>query len=95
LLRQECLKKRVVKVTVKKTQVYEWNKRFRDGYETAGFFCKDKAPAYRSLVVTEYVAEHNVKASEHLPHSPDLSRLDFFLFPRLRSVIEGQRFAVA
>jgi hypothetical protein len=42
-----------------------------------------------------YVAEQNVKALEHLPYSPDLSRLNFFLFPRLRSGIEGQRFAIA
>jgi hypothetical protein len=38
-------------------------------------------------------AEQNVTALEHPPYSPDLSRLDFFLFPRL-SVIEG-RFAIA
>jgi hypothetical protein len=50
LLYQDCLKKSVVKVAVNKTQVYEWHKRFRDGHETAGFFCTTKHQRIGSIV---------------------------------------------
>lgn len=55
----------------------------------------DNAPAHRSLLVRNYLAKHNVTTLEHPPYSPDLAPADFFLFPRLKSSLKGQRFTDA
>jgi hypothetical protein len=59
------------------------------------WFLLHNAPVHRSLVVKKYLAKLNVTALEHQPYSPQLSLVDFFLFPRLKSVFKGQHFACA
>jgi hypothetical protein len=44
-------------------------------------------------VVKKYSAKHNVMVLEHRPHSLDLSPPDFFLFPQLKNVLKGKKFA--
>jgi hypothetical protein len=41
------------------------------------------------------LAKHSVTALEHPPYSTDLPPLDFFLFPGLKPVLEGQTLARA
>jgi histone-lysine N-methyltransferase SETMAR len=53
------------------------------------------APAHRSVLVKDFVAQNNVTILEHPPYSPDLTATDFYLFPRLKSALKGRRFSEA
>jgi hypothetical protein len=55
---------------MKKTQVYEWHKYFRNGHATDVFIVQDNASAHRSLVVKKYLAKNNATALDHPPCSP-------------------------
>jgi hypothetical protein len=44
------------------------------------FLVHDNAPAHRSLVVKQYLAKHNVTASEHPQNFPDSSPPEFSCF---------------
>jgi hypothetical protein len=59
------------------------------------FLLHDNAPAHRSLSVKNFVTMKNLTTLEHNPHSPDLAAADFYLFPRLKSAMKGQRFCDA
>lgn len=52
----------------------------------------DNAPAHTAIKVTEYLAKNSTAVAPHPPYSPDLAPNDFFLFPRLKSTLKGQRF---
>ncbi|KAJ4428902.1 hypothetical protein ANN_25896 [Periplaneta americana] len=52
----------------------------------------DNSPAHRAIIVKNFLARHNITALDHPPYSPDLSPPDYFLFPRLKSHLKGQRF---
>jgi histone-lysine N-methyltransferase SETMAR len=54
---------------------------------------QDKAPARTALSVKQFLAEKQIAVLEHLPYSPDLAPCDFFLFPKVKSVLKGTRFA--
>ena len=43
----------------------------------------DNALAHKSTMVQEYLTESGLDVSDHPSYSPDLSPLDFWLFPRL------------
>jgi transposase len=43
--------------------------------------------------VHQFLAQRGVPVLEHPPYSPDLAPADFFLFPRLKSIMKGARFA--
>jgi len=53
----------------------------------------DNAPAHNALSVRQFLAEKNITVLEQPPYSPDLAPCDFFLFPKLKGVIKGTRFA--
>lgn len=53
----------------------------------------DNAPAHTAIRVRQFLAQHNVTVIDHPPYSPDLAPADFFLFPRLKSVLKGARFS--
>jgi histone-lysine N-methyltransferase SETMAR len=53
----------------------------------------DNAPAYSSLRVSQFLAQKDISAMDHLPYSPDLAPADFWLFPKLKSVMKGKRFS--
>ena len=51
------------------------------------FLLHDNAPAHRSVLVKDYLANSNVTTLEHPPYSPDLPSADSYLFPRLKSAL--------
>jgi hypothetical protein len=54
---------------------------------------QDNAPAHTALSVKQFLAEKQIAVLEHPPHSPNLAPCDFFLFPKVKSVLKGTRFA--
>jgi transposase len=52
----------------------------------------DNAPAHRSALVKNFLANKNMTTMEHAQHSPDLVPADFYLFPRLKSALKARRF---
>jgi transposase len=55
------------------------------------FFLHDNAPAHRSLLVKDFLANNKATRLERPPYSPDLAAVDFYLFPRLKSALKGRR----
>ena len=53
----------------------------------------DNAPAHCAIRVHQFMAQRGVPVLNHPPYSPDLVPADFFLFPRLKSIMKGTRFA--
>jgi histone-lysine N-methyltransferase SETMAR len=53
----------------------------------------DNAPPHRAIRVHQFLAQRRVPVVDHPPNSPDLAPADFFLFPRLKSIVKGARFA--
>ena len=52
----------------------------------------DKASSYKCEVVKSFLASEKVKVLNHPPYSPDLSPCDFFLFPRLKKMLSGNKY---
>ena len=52
----------------------------------------DNAPAQASLLIREFFTKHETTVVPQTPYSPYLVPADFFLFPKLRSALEGRRF---
>ncbi len=52
----------------------------------------DNAPAHKALLTRARLVETGVKLLRQPPYSPDLAPVDFWLFPRLKQVLWGQRF---
>jgi len=42
--------------------------------------------------VQQFLAKHGTAKLQQPPYSPDLAPCDFFLFPRLKKVLKGNRF---
>ena len=53
---------------------------------------QDNAPAHKSLVAIFAVHDCSFKLIDHLPYSPVLARLDYFLFPNLKKHLAGKRY---
>jgi transposase len=53
---------------------------------------QDKAPAHNALYVKQFLANKNITVLEHPPYSPDLAPSDFYLFPKIKSVLIGTHF---
>jgi histone-lysine N-methyltransferase SETMAR len=53
----------------------------------------DNALARSSLRVSQCLAGKGTSALAHPPYSPDLAPSDFWLFPKLKSVMKGKRFS--
>jgi transposase len=56
------------------------------------FLLHNNAPAHRSVLVKNFLAKNIVTTLEHPPYSPDPATADFYLFPRMKSALKGQRF---
>jgi hypothetical protein len=52
----------------------------------------DNAPAHKKLHIKHFLAQKLITEMEHLPCSLDLAPYDFWLFPKIKSAIKGQRF---
>ena len=44
------------------------------------------------LISVRFLASEKVKVLNHPPYSPDLSPCDFFLFPRLKKMLSGNKY---
>jgi len=55
------------------------------------FLLHDNAPAHRSVLVKDFLTKNKVATLEHAPYSPDLTPMDFYLFPRLKLALKGRR----
>ena len=53
---------------------------------------QDKAPAQNALSVKQFLANKNITVLAHPPYSPDLAPRDFYLFPKIKSVLKGTHF---
>jgi hypothetical protein len=42
--------------------------------------------------VSQFLAGKGISAMDHLPESPELAPADFWLFPKLKSVLKGEGF---
>jgi len=51
------------------------------------------APVHDALRVCEFQAKNSITKVDHPPYSPDLALCDFWLFPKLKNALKGQRFA--
>ena len=52
----------------------------------------DNASSRKCEVVKSFLASEKVKVLNHPPYSPDLSSCDFFLFPRLKKMLSGNKY---
>lgn len=55
-------------------------------------FHQDNAPAHKSSVAMAAIEDAGFELMEHPAYSPDLAPSDFYLFPRLKEHLRGQRF---
>ena len=53
---------------------------------------RNNAPAHTSHLVQQFLAKHGTAQLQQLPHSPDLTPCDLFLFPTLKKVLKGHLF---
>ncbi|KAG5306013.1 MOS1T transposase, partial [Acromyrmex insinuator] len=56
------------------------------------FLLHDNAPAHTAILVAQFLAKRKVTVITHPPYSPDLAPADFFLFPKLKNAMKGDRF---
>ena len=52
----------------------------------------DNASSHKCEVVKSFLASEKEKVLNHPPYSPDLSPCDFFLFPRLKKMLSGNKY---
>ena len=51
----------------------------------------DNASSHKCEVVKSFLASEKVKVLNYPPYAPDLSPCDFFLFPRLKKMLSGNK----
>jgi len=52
----------------------------------------DNAPAHMALSVREFLATKQITVLEHPAYSPDLAPSDFFVFPKIKKILNGGHF---
>ena len=52
----------------------------------------DNASSHKCEVDKSFLASEKVKVLNHPPYSPDLNPCDFFLFPRLKKMLSGNKY---
>jgi hypothetical protein len=70
-------------------------KRLQKWRTSSWFLLHDDTTALRSVFVRDFLAKNNVATLEHLSYTPDLSTIDFYLFPLLKSAVKGWQFCDA
>jgi transposase len=78
----EVLRKLLERLRRKRTEL--WRNRW--------ILHQDNAPANNALSAKRFVANKNITGLEHPPYSPDLAPCDFFLFPKIKSVLKETYF---
>jgi histone-lysine N-methyltransferase SETMAR len=56
-------------------------------------FYQDNAPAHKSVLAMGKLMDMHYELFEHPHYSPDLAPSDFYLFPKLKMFLAGQRFS--
>jgi hypothetical protein len=101
---QEVLHEGNLRKTVNKETYIDILRRLRDAvrrkrpekWRTKRWFLPhEDASAHRSVVIKAFIANDIVTTLEHPPYSPDLSQVDFYLFPQFISALKGWRFCNA
>lgn len=69
-------------------------RRVRPEMLDSGNWCllHDNAPSHKSIIVQQFLARRQAVTIDHPPYSPDLSPPDYFLFPKLKLKMKGQRY---
>ena len=75
---------------LKKVKEFYNKKRPSKGWSGVHFL--HNAFSHKCEVVKAFLASEKVKVLNHLPYSPDLSPCDFFLFPRLKKMLSGNKY---
>ena len=65
------------------------NDQAKDGQESTFYMT---TPPLMCEVVKSFLASEKVKILNYPPYSPDLSPGDFFLFPRLKKMLSGNKY---
>jgi hypothetical protein len=52
----------------------------------------DSAPTHSSHLVQNFLTKHQIPQVLHSPYSPEMVLCDFFLFPRVKILLKGNRF---
>ena len=79
------------KSVLKKVKEFNNKKRPSKGWSGVHLL-HDNASSHKCEVVKSFFASEKVKVLNHPPYSPDLSPCDFFLFPRLRKMLSGNKY---
>ena len=66
------------------------NDQAKDGQEST--FYMTTPPLISVRLLSLFLASEKVKVLNHPPYSPDLSPRDFFLFPRLKKMLSGNKY---
>jgi transposase len=53
----------------------------------------DSAPTHDALRVREFLAKKPITKMDNPPYSPELAPCNFWLFPKLKNALKGQKFA--
>jgi histone-lysine N-methyltransferase SETMAR len=56
-------------------------------------FHHDNAPTHKSVLAMGKLRDLRYELLEHPPYSPDLAPSNFYLFPKLKLFLAGQRFS--
>jgi hypothetical protein len=60
--------------------------------ERADMLHHDNAPAHSTALVQAFLTKHHINQVSQPSYSPDLAPWDFWLFPKLKSPLNGRRF---
>ena len=66
------------------------NDQAKDGQEST--FYMTTPPLINVRLLSLFLASEKVKVLNHPPYSPDLCPCDFFLFPRLKKMLSGNKY---
>ncbi|EFN89558.1 Histone-lysine N-methyltransferase SETMAR, partial [Harpegnathos saltator] len=69
-------------------------RRVRAEYREPGswFLLHDNAPSHKAIMAREFLTKKGIIVIDHSPYSPDLAPCDFWLFPKLKLAMKGNRF---
>ena len=76
---------------LKKVKEFYNKKRLSKGWSGV-HLSHDNASSHKCEVVKSFLASEKMKVLNHPPYSPDLSPCDFFLFPRLKKMLSGNKY---
>jgi len=79
-------------VVLKKLQKYLYKRRPKHGLKYVSLL-HNNASSHKAQIVIDFLKQQNVRVLPHPAYSPDLAPCDYFLFPRLKSILAGKRYA--